>query len=412
MGRWSEDRRVEAMTKMGLRSRLFLSHMIVMVIGLMTLFAIGKFSSPRFFAFYLQQFEVGDFTVSQVKARLVRNFEDAWTQGSFWSMAMGASTAGVLSYLLTKRIVQPLIQMEEITQKFAAGHLEERVPTNEIPEVDQLAASFNRMAATLEGVEQRRRELVTDLTHELRTPLTVLKGYLEGLADGAIEPSPEVFERLSKETARMQHLVNDVQELSKMEAGYLPIKACSTDLHPLLSSIIRRFADQLTDDSPQLQLIYSPNLPPVLADPERVEQILVNLIGNALRYTPTGLITIQVEPDYQKLWISVIDTGKGISEEDLSHVFERFWRADRSRDRSSGGTGIGLAICRRLVELQGGKIQVESKLGEGSTFRFSLPIAPRRSAASEAGSKPEAKNTADEKRLKSATKLNVQDKEI
>ncbi|MBD3882810.1 HAMP domain-containing histidine kinase [Phormidium tenue FACHB-886] len=368
------------MSKMGLRSRLFLSHMIVMVVGLLTLFAIGRFSSPRFFALYLQQFEVGDWTVSQVKTRLVRNFEDAWNQGSFWSIAVGASTAGVLSYLLTKRIVQPLIQMEEITQKFAAGHLEERVPTNEIPEVDQLAASFNRMAATLEGVEQRRRELVTDLTHELRTPLTVLKGYLEGLADGTIEPSPEVYQRLSKETARMQRLVNDVQELSKMEAGYLPIKARPIDLHPLLSSTIHRFADQLSETSPQLQLICPSGLPPVLADPERVEQILVNLIGNALRYTPTGSITIRIEPDHHKLWISVIDTGKGIAANDLSHVFERFWRADRSRDRSSGGTGIGLAICRRLVELQGGTIQVESKLGEGSTFRFSLPIAPRRSA--------------------------------
>lgn len=368
------------MSKMGLRSRLFLSHMIVMVVGLLTLFVIGRFSSPRFFAVYLQQFEVGNWTVSQVKTRLVRNFEDAWNQGSFWSIAMGASTAGVLSYLLTKRIVQPLIQMEEITQKFAAGHLEERVPANEIPEVDQLAASFNRMAATLEGVEQRRRELVTDLTHELRTPLTVLKGYLEGLADGTIDPSPEVYQRLSKETARMQRLVNDVQELSKMEAGYLPIKARSIDLQPLLSSTIHRFADQLSETSPQLQLICPPGLPPVLADPERVEQILVNLIGNALRYTPTGSITLRVEPDHHKLWISVIDTGKGIAAEDLSHVFERFWRADRSRDRSSGGTGIGLAICRRLVELQGGTIQVKSKLGKGSTFRFSLPIAPRRSA--------------------------------
>jgi signal transduction histidine kinase len=383
MDRWSRDLQVSGMTKMGLRSRLFLSHIIVMVVGLLTLFAIGKVSSPRFFALYLQQFEVGEWTVRQVKTKLVQNFEDAWNQGAFWSIAVGASAAGALSYLVTKRIVQPLIQMEEITQKFAAGHLEERVPANEIPEVDQLASSFNRMAATLEGVEQRRRELVSDLTHELRTPLTVLKGYLEGLTDGTIEPSEEIYGRLSRETARMQRLVNDVQELSKMEAGYLPIKSRPFDLYPLIASIVQRFADQLlTTDGPQLRFDCPSGTPPVFADPERVEQILVNLISNALRHTPSGWVTVQIHPEIDRLWIAVIDTGQGISATDLPHVFERFWRADRSRDRTSGGTGIGLAICRRLVELQGGKIEVESQLERGSTFRFSLPIAMKKGLSS------------------------------
>lgn len=362
-------------TKVGLRSRLFLSHVIVMVVGLLTLLAISKVSSPRFFAFYLKQIEVGGLRVGQVRTQLIRSFDDAWSKGAFWAVVVGASTAGGLSYLVSKRIVHPLIQMEEITKKFAAGHLEERVPPNEIPEVDQLATSFNRMAATLEGIEQRRRELVSDLTHELRTPLTVLKGYLEGLADGTIEPSADIYERLSRETGRMQRLVNDLQELSKMEAGYLPIDARPIELQPLLSSIVRRFADQLlTEDSPQLLLDCPPEMPRVLADPERVEQIMVNLIGNALRYTLKGSVVVKVYLEQDKVWIAVIDTGQGIAAEDLPHVFERFWRADRSRDRHSGGTGIGLAICSRLVELHGGTIQVQSELGKGSTFRFSLPI--------------------------------------
>ncbi len=346
-----------------------------MVVGLLTLLTIGKISSPRFFAFYLKQIEVGGLGVRQVRTQLIRSFDDAWSKGAFWSVVVGASTAGALSYLISKRIVQPLIQMEEITKKFAAGHLEERLPPNEIPEVDQLADSFNRMAATLEGIEQRRRELVSDLTHELRTPLTVLKGYLEGLADGTIEPSSDIYERLSRETTRMQRLVNDLQELSKMEAGYLPIDARPIDLHPLLSSIVRRFADQLlTENSPQMQLDFSPELPRVMADPERVEQILVNLISNALRYTAQGSVTVKAYTEADKVWIAVIDTGTGIAEDDLPHVFERFWRVDRSRDRHSGGTGIGLAICRRLAELLGGTIEVESQLGQGSQFRFSLPV--------------------------------------
>ena len=371
------------MAKVGLRARLFLSHVVVMMVGLLTLFAIAKISSPRFFALSLRQFEVGGFSVGQVRTQLISSFEDAWNQGAFWSMVVGATTAGGLSYLVTQRIVKPLIQMEEITQKFAEGHLQERVPANEIPEVNQLARSFNRMAATLEGVEQRRRELVSDLTHELRTPLTVLKGYLEGLADGAIDPSPETYQRLSREIVRMQRLVNDLQELSKMEAGYLPINARSLDLTPLLSAVVQKFSDQLlAEDSPQILLEHPPNMPLVLADPERVEQILVNLIGNALRYTPHGSITVQVrlpvKPETDKLWIAVIDTGLGIAAADLPHVFERFWRADRSRDRTSGGTGIGLAICRRLVELQNGSIEVESQVGQGSTFRFSLPITAKK----------------------------------
>lgn len=365
-----------SMSKMGLRARLFLSHIVVMIVGLLTLLAIGKISSPHFFVVYLRQIEVGGVTVRQVRTQLLQSFEDAWSQGAFWSVVVGASTAGGLSYLVSQRIVKPLIQMEEITKKFAAGQMEERVPANEIPEVDQLATSFNRMAASLEDVEHRRRELVSDLTHELRTPLTVLKGYLEGLADGTIDPSSDVYQRLSREVTRMQRLVNDLQELSKMEAGYLPIDARPVDLYPLITAIVRRFSDQLlADNSPQILLDYPPDVPPVLADPERVEQILVNLIGNALRYTSIGSITLRVRPAGHQLWIAVIDTGQGIAAADLPHVFERFWRADRSRNRNSGGTGIGLAICRRLVELQGGTIEVRSELGKGSTFRFSLPLA-------------------------------------
>jgi signal transduction histidine kinase len=362
--------------KMSLGSRLFFSHIIVMIVGLLTLLAVGKISSPRFFALYLRQIEVGGWRVGEVRTQLIRRFEDAWSQGAFWSVVIGATTAGGLSYLVTRRIVKPLIQMEEITKKFAAGQLEERVPNSEIPEVDQLASSFNRMAATLEGVEQRRRELVSDLSHELRTPLTILRGYLEGLADGTIEPSPEIYDRLAKETTRMQRLVNDLQELSKMEAGYLPIDARPLDLRPLLSGIVQRFADQLiAEDSPKLVLEVPAEVPLVSADPFRVEQILVNLIGNAIRYTSNGSIVVQLRPEVDRVWVVVADTGQGIAEEDLPHVFERFWRADRSRNRNSGGTGIGLAICRRLVELQGGTIEAESQLGKGSTFRFSLPLA-------------------------------------
>ena len=363
------------MPRPGLRSRLFLSHLIVMIVGLSTLLTVSKVFTPRLFVLHLQRLEGKGFNLYLIREQLVEGFEFAWSRGAFWSVAVGGSAAGWLSYLVSKRIMQPLIRIEEVTQKVAAGHLEERLPNSDIPELNRLAISFNRMAANLEGVEQRRRELVGDLSHELRTPLTVLEGYLEGLADGTIEPSIDVYQRLAKETRRLRRLVNDLQELSQAEAGYLPIRTQALDVRPLLASLVQKFSDQLLEEGPALYLDCPPDLPPALADPERVEQVLVNLLGNALRYTSEGSITIRGWNQANRIWIAVTDTGQGITAEDLPHVFDRFWRSDRSRDRLSGGTGIGLAISRRLVELQGGTIQVESELNKGSTFRFSLPLA-------------------------------------
>jgi hypothetical protein len=381
---------LKTMSKTGLRrtkslplvSRLFLSHLLVMIVGVSSLVIIGKLSSRPIFVLHLQQIEGRGFSLLYARPYLIKGFETAWNRSTFWAVIVGATAAGGLSYWVSRRIVQPLTQIEQITQKFAAGHLEERLPPSEIPEINQLATSFNRMAVSLEDVEHRRRELVSDLTHELRTPLTVLRGYLEELADGRIEATPAVYQQLAKETRRLERLINDLQELSKAEAGYLPTKLQPVDLSPLLQSLVQKFSDQLLEDGPQLRLECPEQLPMVLADVDRVEQVLVNLLGNALTYTKAGSITVRAwkEPEGGKaiasrLWIAVSDTGIGIAPEDLPHVFERFWRADRSRNQHTGGTGIGLAISKRLIELQGGQIEVESQVGVGSTFRFYLPLA-------------------------------------
>lgn len=365
------------MAKPGLRSRLFFSHLIVTLLGAITLITISKVFSPRYFVVFLESIE-GQSIVSirPLRRDLMQAFQRAWNRGAYWSVIVGTSTAGILSYLVSRRIVQPLIQMEDITKDFAAGDLQKRMSPQEIPELDQLANSFNRMAAELQNVEQRRRDLVTDLTHELRTPLTIVEGYLEGLSDGTLEPSSELYQLLSRETLRMRRLVNDLQELSKIEAGYLPIDTQPTTLYPILKSVVQRFSDQVLDDQPlTLTLEASPELPPVAADAIRIEQVLVNLVGNALRYTSQGSITVKAWQSGDRVWTAVSDTGIGIAPEDLPHIFERFWRSDRSRERNSGGTGIGLAISQRLVELHQGTMEVDSEVGQGSTFRFSLPLA-------------------------------------
>ncbi|MGB3237880.1 MAG: HAMP domain-containing sensor histidine kinase [Geitlerinemataceae cyanobacterium] len=364
------------MPKLNLRSRLLFSHLFVMGVGLASFIVISKVYSPRFFVLQLEEMEQAlFFNVRSVRTYLIRGFEQTWNRSTFWSVIVGAGAAGGLSYWVARRITQPLTQMEQITQKFAAGDLQERMSNSEIPELARLSASFNRMADSIEGNEQRRLELISDLTHELRTPLTVVRGYLEEIAEGQISPSPEVYQKLVRETRRLERLVNDLQELSKAEAGYLKIDLQPLDIRPLLESLVERLSEQLLDDGPSLRLDCPQNIPLAIADRDRTEQILINLLGNAIRYTDKGSITVKVWTNSNYLWIAVMDTGVGISPEDLPHVFERFWRADRSRSRHLGGTGIGLAITRRLVELQEGSIEVESKIDRGSTFQFSLPLA-------------------------------------
>lgn len=367
------------MPKFSLGTRLFFSHLTVMLVGLASFVILAKLSSPKMFLLRLEQLEnQGFITVRSARTYLIKGFETAWNSSALWAVIFGASAAGGLSYLAAERITQPLKQMKEITQKLAAGNLEERMPETVIPEFNQLGKSFNVMASSLEDVEQRRRDLISDLTHELRSPLTVVRGYLEELADGNIAPSPELYQRLVGETRRLERLTRDLQELSKAEAGYLTIRPQAFPIYPLLEALVEKFQDQIPEDGPELVLESRRHNPAVYADPDRTEQILVNLIGNAIRYTETGAITLKTSVDPQdksQLWIAVADTGVGISAEDLPHVFERFWRADKSRSRHSGGTGIGLAIVQRLAELQGGAVAVRSVLGEGSEFRFSLPLA-------------------------------------
>ncbi len=365
------------MYHIGLRGRLFLSHIVVMMMGLATLLVVGQLYTSRLFMEHIQTLEYRGFLLYSIRGKLLTGFESAWGRGAFWSVIFGGSAAAAVSYLLSKRIMQPLLQMQRITAKFAAGEMTARMPMSDIPELNRFAESFNRMALALDNVEQRRRELVSDLTHELRTPLTIVEGYLEGLADGTIDASPEIYQRLSGETQRLRRLVNDLQELSKAEAGYLPIDAKKFDLRSLLKKLYDRFSNQLIESKKHLILSIPNDIPRAYSDPERVEQILVNLLGNALCYTSEGSVTMRAEVKQGMLWVSVIDTGIGISEEDLPHIFERFWRSDRSRNRKSGGTGIGLAITKHLVELQQGIITVESILGQGSTFSFSIPIAQK-----------------------------------
>ncbi|MEM7592805.1 MAG: HAMP domain-containing sensor histidine kinase [Cyanobacteria bacterium P01_A01_bin.83] len=362
------------MNQLNLQIRLFLSHILVTIVGVTASSVVGNFFSPRFFQFHVRALEGRGLNIRTAHSQLLEVFETAWARGNFWSFLIGTLAAAILSYWLAKRIVQPLNQMETIVEQFANGQLDERMPNLEIPELDRLAMGFNRMASSLEEVEERRREIIDDLTHELRTPLTIIRGRLEEIADGIIVANAQIYSRLIRETKRLQRLLNDLQELSQAEAGNLTLKLQPVNLRQILEPLTERFSEQLLGSDRSLSLNCPNNLPYVMADSDRLEQILVNLLSNAIRHTPKGSIILKAWADVDRVWISVDDTGSGIAESELPYVFRRFWRSQQSRDRTYGGTGIGLAICKRLVELHQGEISVTSQLGVGSTFQFFLPI--------------------------------------
>jgi histidine kinase len=240
----------------------------------------------------------------------------------------------------------------------------------------QLAHSFNQMAAQLEKSDALRRQLIGDVSHELTTPLTVIKGSMEGLIDGVLPPEPETFQQVYHEAARLQRLVSDLQELSRIEADAYPLHIQPVDLGALAHKIAGHLRRQFEDKGVQLHVHIPATLLMAEADPERIAQVLINLIGNALQYTPAGgQVDLFVQRKDNGIQITIAGTGIGIPAEHQPHLFTRFYRVDKSRARASGGSGIGLTIARHLVEAHHGRLWAESEgLGQGSRFLFWLPL--------------------------------------
>jgi two-component system sensor histidine kinase BaeS len=237
----------------------------------------------------------------------------------------------------------------------------------------ELGRAFNRMADSLQRGEERQRRMVADVAHELRTPLANLRGYLEALQDGVLPPSPELFASLHEEALLQQRIVDDLQDLALAEAGALAYHRGHTDLAELAETC--RVAHAALAEAAGVTLSVRSTRPAcVHGDPDRLRQVFGNLVRNALAATaPGGTVTLRVERGRQRAGITVLDTGSGIAEDDLPHLFDRFWRADGTRGRMSGGSGLGLAIARQIVTDHGGSLTVRSRLGEGSAFTVSLP---------------------------------------
>jgi len=304
-----------------------------------------------------------------------------------FSILLSSLTVGVLALvlgsLLFRQITSPLRALSLSAQAIADGDFGRRIDIRSEDEIGRVARSFNQMAESLAQADAQRRNMIADIAHELRTPLTVVQGNLEALMDGVYDLTPENVAAIHKQSVVLSRLVADLRDLALAEAGQLRLDMKSIALEDLIVQASEGLDVQASEKNIQLKIETAENLPNVEADEQRIIQVLFNLISNALRHTPVGgTITISAELRDGRVLVSVRDTGKGISPEDLPHVFERFYRADRSRARSTGGSGLGLTISKQIVELHGGKIWAQSWLGVGSTFTFSLlPMAqsPRHS---------------------------------
>jgi len=297
--------------------------------------------------------------------------------------ALAALIGAVLaSFLISRQVVTPTLRMMSLSKRIAEGEYEERLSlpggqqADQIDELGRLALSFNQMADKLEKTETMRRELIGDITHELRTPLTAVKGYLEGMMDGVFPADPETYQQIHSEIDRLQRLVNDLQELSRVEAGAFQLMLTPVSPASLIERIQNTLGRQFEEKNIQFEIDIEPNLPDINVDKDRIIQVLTNLVGNALQYTPSGgKVTLLVRREPSDLLFSVKDSGIGISADQIPLIFNRFYRIDKSRTRTSGGSGIGLTIARALVKAHQGKIwAVSMGVGKGSTFSFQIPL--------------------------------------
>lgn len=297
--------------------------------------------------------------------------------GSLWlAVGLAGLVALLLTILLSSRILKPVHALTMAASKMGRGDLSQRVAVNTNDEIGNLGHAFNAMADSMARSEQLRRNMVSDVAHDLRTPLTNICGYLEALRDGVTEPTPETLASLHEESLLLSRLVEDLQQLALAEAGQLKLERYPVAVGDMVSHAALVLKPQAAKKNLAFYSEVPGNLPLVEADPERVGQILRNLLNNAVIHTPEGgEITLSARNAGEMVEISVSDTGVGIPAEHLPYLFERFYRADRSRTRATGGTGLGLAIVRQMVEAHGGMVWVESQEGKGSRFTFTLPAA-------------------------------------
>ncbi len=305
-----------------------------------------------------------------------RAFINAINRSLLFAVGSAGIAAIFLTIMLSRRILQPIEALTVAARRLGQGDLSQRVNIHSGDEIGELAMAFNAMADGLSRLERLRRNMVSDVAHELRTPLSNVRGYLEAIQDGLADPNPEVIDSLHEEVMLLSRLVDDLQELALAEAGQLKLKPVPIQLEEIVAKALAALQPKINEKDIRIHTDLPDDLPLLRVDPERIGQVLRNLLTNAVTYTPPGgEITIRATVTEAGVEVNVHDTGIGIAPEHLSYIFERFYRVDESRTRSTGGAGLGLAIVKQLVQAHGGEIAIDSIVGSGTTITFTLPTA-------------------------------------
>ncbi len=282
--------------------------------------------------------------------------------------------AGLLAFWFTRMALRPLSEMAAATRELAAGDYKVRVTIGAEDEVGRLGRAFNDMADSLERLDDLRRSTVSDVAHELRTPLTTVRGYLEGLADGILPPSQETLEMLRQEIFRLVRLVEDLHQLTQAEAARTRLAREPVAIAALVAEVLDWNRAEFDARSITVENNVAAPLPDVIGDRDRIVQVLRNLIQNAWQHTPEdGVVRIETKRTPGGLRVSFVNTGAALGEDEIAHLFERFYRSDKSRSRETGGAGIGLAVVKELIEAHGGAVGVATE-GEEIRFWFELPV--------------------------------------
>ena len=293
-----------------------------------------------------------------------------------WAAALAIILALALGLFFSRAVTAPIEHLTKAAAAITSGDLKQHVTIRGQDEISKLGHAFNGMAVSLAEAETLRKNLVADVAHELRTPLTIIQGTLQAILDGIYPLEMAQVADLYDETQLLTRLVDDLHELTLADAGQLRLDRAPVDVVALARAAIARFGAAAEAAQVELALEAEETVPAISGDADRLEQVLRNLISNALRHTPAGgrvVVSVQSVDGYVRL--QVADTGTGIAAEDLPHLFDRFYRGDKSRSRRGGGAGLGLAIVRQLVIAHGGQISVDSRDGAGATFMVVLPTA-------------------------------------
>ncbi len=364
------------MVSRGLATRLLLAQMLVVAVAGSTFLAVFVAVGPGIFDQHIHD------AVGLIAPLLARHLHVAFAETVLLEIGLGGSAAILasltVSLLVARRLTRPITRLSQASRSVANGERGVRVPASGLGiEFGVLEGAFNEMASALDAVEATRRRILSDLAHELRTPLATIDAHLEGLVDGVVVADRSTWSILLAETGRLGRLVEDIAEVTTAEERLLQLRRTLVAPEELVLQAVDAAKPLFNAGGVVLKYQFDERLPQVYVDIDRIGEVFHNLLSNAFRHTPSGgFVTISVATRPRTVEFAVVDTGEGIPNGALPHVFERFYRIDAARDRDHGGSGIGLAIVRALVEAHGGTVTAASDgLDTGSRFTFTLPTA-------------------------------------